>query len=173
MRIYLQIFNLCDMLVEEGNFDFNVTSSYAPSNLWIIKENTAYVKSEVTGGAVPDENGRTVLYRKIVAVSEGRLTFKDTILFGTFVTLASSDYSYLVNLAINVDSGDYAYYGKQFDSNLKSYSDYQMVDLDELRTIDGYANLSTSECFAKLIDSNAEVGCLCIANIGENKDELK
>lgn len=129
-----------------GPIPFHIATSYAPTNLWILKDSGLDTEYGI--------QTHNFLFRKVIAVMEVTTNVEGHELHGQVVTCANGEYGKLSNLLISLGDGESEFYWKQldneFEENLTGEHVY-LIDLDDLRQSKGFNNLSVEECFSELL----------------------
>jgi len=133
-----------------GPIPFHIETSYAPTNLWILKDS-----------GLDTEHGiqtRNFLFRKVIAVMEVTTNVEGHELHGQVVTCAEGEFGKLTNLLISLGDDESEFYWRQMDNEFEeTFTDDRvyLVDLDDLRQSRGFENLSVEECFSELLINNS------------------
>lgn len=129
-----------DGKVHDINLLFEILSSVAPSNLWIVVD-----KGIDTKGVIQHH---TFYLKKVVVLMEVKTVYNGVEYHGKVVSVANGEYG-LMNLVVDLCEGEEPIEWEQIDNEFlgKTY----FVDLDELRQSRGYENLSVDDCFTKLL----------------------
>ena len=129
-----------------GSIPFHIATSYAPTNLWILKDsglNTEY--------GIQTHN---FLFRKVIAVMEVTTNVEGHELHGQVVTCADGEHGKFSNLLISLEDDEFQFYWKQMDNEFKetfTNDRVYLIDLDDLKQSKGFNNLSVEECFSELL----------------------
>lgn len=126
----------------EGCQEFEITATYAPHNLWLLRINTNI--------NTPDNNLCEFTYKKVLCVMEVQTTIEGIRHHGQIASIATGPDG-IKNIILNLGQDNYTYNFSQYENSFIGYGDVYCVDLDELRTHKNYIGLSASECFAKLL----------------------
>lgn len=135
-----------------GSIPFHIATSYAPTNLWILKDSgldTAY-----------DIRTHNFLFKKVVAVMEVITNIEGHELHGQVVTCAEGGYGKLSNLLISLGDGESGFYWKQLDNEFEEHltdEHVYLIDLDDLRQSKGFENLTVEQCFSELLLANSSM----------------
>lgn len=144
MRLFLEVSNKYEGYKESRYFTFKIESSYSPSNLWMIQNQ---------GNETIKENSlHSFAYKKVLAVSYVTTTINNIEFHGKVVSIAEGNYGGVTDVLIDMGDEYPNYIFNQLDYSFWNGSDTFIIDLDELRTDKNFENLSTVECFAKLIN---------------------
>lgn len=137
MKISLKITNKKTGFSIDDYIEFRIVSSYAPTNLWVVK-------------SIGIKNDDDVVYKKVISVMETVANI-DGREFHCRVISVVSDYNELLNLVVDLgeenSSFDWQYDWKQEDNDF-IYA--RFVDIDELRCKEEFRDLSIQECFERL-----------------------
>ena len=137
MKISLKITTKKTGFSIDDYIEFRIVSSYAPTNLWVVK-------------SIGIKNDDDVVYKKVISVMETVANI-DGREFHCRVISVVSDYNELLNLVVDLgeenNSSDWQYDYKQVDNDF-IYA--RFVDIDELRCKEEFRDLSIQECFERL-----------------------
>lgn len=133
-----------------GLIPFHIETSYAPTNLWILKDS-----------GLDTEHGiqtRNFLFRKVIAVMEVTTNVEGHELHGQVVTCAEGEFGKLTNLLISLGDDESEFYWRQMDNEFKeTFTDDRvyLIDLDDLRQSKGFENLTVEQCFCELLTNSS------------------
>lgn len=144
MRLFLEISNKYENYKASKYFTFKVESSYAPSNLWMIQDQS---KEIIKGNTL-----HSFTYKKVLAVSYVTTTINNIEFHGKVVSIAEGNYGGVTDVLIYMGDEHPNYEFNQLNYSFWNGGETFIIDLDELKTDKNFENLSPVECFAKLIN---------------------
>lgn len=133
MKISLKITNKKTGFSIDDYIEFRIVSSYAPTNLWVVK-------------SIGIKNDDDVVYKKVIAVMEAVANIDGRDFHGRIISVVSDD-NELLNLVVWLGEENNSYDWEQTDNDFIAA---WFVDIDELRCKEEFRDLSIQECFERL-----------------------
>lgn len=131
---------------EDINLAFDILSSTAPLNLWIVSD-----AGIVTEGVMQHHS---FTFKRVVVLMEVKTVYEGVEYHGKVISVANGEQG-LMNLIVDLCEGVEPILWEQTGNDFTDNAFF--VDLDELKQSKGYEDLSAVECFAKLLtDSNID-----------------
>ena len=133
MKISLKIINKKNGFSIDDYIEFRIVSTYAPTNLWVVK-------------SIGIENDGAVVYKKVIAVMEAVANIDGRDFHGRIISVVSDD-NELLNLVVWLGEENNSYDWEQTDNDFIAA---RFVDIDEIRSKEEFRDLSIQECFERL-----------------------
>lgn len=147
MKLELIIRNEKGEEIKRDFFNCKIESCYSPHNLWLIHN----FYDTQTG-----ENLNKFLYNKIQAIYNVIIEIDNHKIHAKVADIATGNYNYISHIYLDHEGDTFLNIANADDPASSSTTDYYhaqtyIIDLDELKSYNGYEKLSIDECFAKLL----------------------
>ena len=133
MKISLKIINKKNGFSIDDYIEFRIVSTYAPTNLWVVK-------------SISIKNDGAVVYKKVIAVMEAVANIDGRDFHGRIISVVSDD-NELLNLVVWLGEENNSYDWERTDNDFIAA---RFVDIDEIRSKEEFRDLSIQECFERL-----------------------
>ena len=137
MKISLKIINKKNGFSIDDYIEFRIVSTYAPTNLWVVK-------------SISIKNDGAVVYKKVIAVMEAVANIDGRDFHGRIISVVSDD-NELLNLVVWLGEENNSYDWEQTDNDFIAA---RFVDIDEIRSKEEFRDLSIQECFERTFLEN-------------------
>lgn len=127
MKISLKIINKKNGFSIDDYIEFRIVSTYAPTNLWVVK-------------SISIKNDGAVVYKKVIAVMEAVANIDGRDFHGRIISVVSDD-NELLNLVVWLGEENNSYDWEQTDNDFIAA---RFVDIDEIRSKESCKNMRTT-----------------------------